>query len=439
MEHLSYELLSEWMKYVLWNDIVISSTRNFLKMKHLTQIIINKNNNNDNSNKCLYKCIKINSFDIENCERENNYSQLNRLRTRKIIIDFFNIIDLAKFTQNYHQKCYSLKVHGCYASRNVLFGPHLKTLTIEFYYNQNKKKQIKLDLILPESLKHLIIPNLCMDLYPQNLIYLECLVFMPDQYDTLPKLKKLVVGKYDMHIEDIIPTSVKTIVTRSENRYFTYHISENNKPKLKHLLVCNYDLNNNFFIDLKNKFPDLQNLSIHCDFLEDIINTFPNNLKKLKFSINGFFICHISITSLPNSLTHLSYINFQSFSSDFVLPTNLLYFKCIMKSVYINKRMQLPESLKMLIIRNCDVNLPRNLVYLNMYNVGITNGSRSSYASCNLKQLPKLKYLVLLGNTNKTELPRSLKYFEGGITFFKPGSYETQSLINKNITFVTKN
>jgi len=400
------------------------------------------------------------------CKSITITSNCHSMRTKRLTIAKYTFFDSIPMIEKYYYEhltinCYS-NDFAVSSTNPVKFNHSLKTLIIHSY--DSMKIIIKMKMELPKSLKKLMIPDLWMDEYPNNLEYLVCCRFQMKHENYLPKLRKLFITsfyykdtKLPKNIETLsmygvpseYPKNLKKMFIRTNDTIKISKLPESVKYiavndaikipetiKIEKLSLCltslkNYDIYD-IIIDVKITslkhlslnvrsimfdvsvpinlvFPKLESLSIKCHTCYKRFCYFRNNIKKLKIIVvSQDNHSDILITKLPVSLTYLSYEHLSYISQDFILPPNLIYLKMMTKSSGVYKIMQLPQSLKIL-KSDCHFIVPDDTFPPNLILMDIETNNNKLLSS--MKCLTKLKYLTLKTNIDVSGYyPLSLKY-----------------------------
>jgi hypothetical protein len=444
MDCLSYELLVDVLHYVKLNDIPCTTTKKIFYLRRFLQIITE---DYEIENDRLCRVVTVS-------DKETKKS-LGKVRTKKIIFStagdmFSNTISPIFDNYKYNYDC--LEMHKLFKIEK--FPATLKTLII--YAGKNHEFRVP----VPKNLQKLIIPNMYLDDYPENLTVLVC-SRKPDS--TLNKLKKLCITKQDKYSryifpENLIVLSITTteIVTNEKllamspkglkkiiietkdgdnirqvlisstktyqcNRLYVYtnnflnaYLKEIKTFKILNLSIKTYYFTKENMDIIVKSFDDLESLYITSSFI-DPIDAFPSKLKKIKFKcvMKDTLVKTINFTNFPDSLIYLSITKiYAPIPQTFKLPPNLIYLSLITHSVC-NVKLILPKTLKTLILDLKIQNLgeyPTDLVYLDVK----TDDAESLLS---IRYLTKLKYLILEENCNiiVVEYPRSLKYLRKNV------------------------
>lgn len=422
MDTLSYELLTHVLPFIKFDSNKISKL--FYVLRSFKQNIV-------------IDCCDVSKIDLK--------IKYNTIKVNKIIIpEPFSFLALLHF-KNYEY----LDIWYHFSHISNYLPSHLTTLIIRHDYKD-------VALVLPDSLKILIIPKTSARTYPPQL---ECLICHTFTEQDLPKLKFLKITS-DPYQECVlpknlktlsiihheipdIPDSLETIALRKNSRVYVgknypnlrticanniiftvktniRRIVEKNTgmihitmfdhspyiPDLTHLTMCGYFLDADDLKRVKKRFPFLKYLSLNFNSLSTPLNEFPSKITTFKLSLfRPSNDC--TITNLPKSLKNIS-IEVRSaylHKIHIEIPKNVIRSKLIIESPWLYNIITLPQSLKMLIV-NFHVNkfnLP-NLEYLHV----ICN------TYCSVNHFPKLKYLTLEGIHDLSDigknLPKSLKY-----------------------------
>jgi len=488
MNELPYELFTSILKYIEYNDLILTSSKHCFLIRKLIQIVINNKIHIYKEDDIDHKFC-LNAYlhrGILNKILQND--KIKKIRTRRIIIDHDNF-DISKFVDNFKNNYECLKIRFCYTTKMTMpFPLTLKSLIVSAFYEPNNRYKSKiLDIVLPDSLIHLIIPNSYMVEYPKNLEYLKCSLYLSNDENQLPKLKTLVITFHVLYTSnnangDNVYERCQLPLAFPKNlevlEFFNYDKLPNNlPPHLRKIKICSYlgkpqiisyfpitmttlVMNNyadirifdqsgslfmfdkiminmkcfsykvsrrfykNDIIDIVNNFPNLTSLSIDSQFglsaveeenvhqigllnefdvngvIDIPLDTWPKNLKKLKWIVNTQQNMHSSeIKNLPDTMTHLTYNINSMHSSYFNFPLNLKYLKLHVKNnILFHGCFTIPESIIMLDTNMPQIIFPLNLIYLN-YSV-LTNEKTQS----RVKHLTKLKYLSFKTRNQRSDM-----------------------------------
>jgi len=468
METLPFEQHVNVLQYVRHRHHFIGTSKfNFILRKHL-QIINLRYLNIIGSSSTINDKVRLvnelnlsgNRFVIEKTYDNAEFRRyFRRTKINKITIDQYFYTNPNVFFKKFKTDCKCLKFCFIGFRDKITILDGIKTLII---MGENKIT----DLVLPDTLRTLIIPHMTLQKYPLNLKQLSCLNVNNMILGYLTKLKKLTLQTYysgcilPMNIEELcihyvsymdkFPPKLKKLEIYGDNliipnipvsltslkcdssanfnyltelinlRHLSLHTSfdidfiSNNKMNARITsLTINIQIPVQSVIDkIKNYFHFLEKLTIIYEQSSGYLCSFDgltNNLKKLKLICKAFNNNSFNILSFPPAITHLSYDSYCDLPNGLILPSKLTYLKLITRKFQV-MQLQLSISLKTLITDIRINQVPINLVYLNIIS--------SDYdLLISIRNLSNLKYLILNENCDNDDpkfivYPKSLRFLK---------------------------